>query len=75
MKITLFTANQFRHNYLINSLSVVSKELYVVQENDTLFPGEIQGHYPSSDIYKDYFINVLRAQENYLEKIILTLKT
>ena len=44
MKITLFTANQFRHNYLINLLSGVSKELYVVQENDTLYPGEVQGH-------------------------------
>lgn len=63
MKITLFTANQFRHNYLINLLSKFSKELYVVQENDTIFPGEIGGHYPTSDIYKNYFSNVVHAQK------------
>ena len=74
MKITLFTANQFRHNYLINSLSVVSKELYVVQENDTLYPGEVQGHYPSSDIYKNYFSNVLRAQEKLFGKDYINAK-
>ena len=74
MKITLFTANQFRHNYLINSLSGVSKELYVVQENDTLYPGEVQGHYPSSDIYKNYFSNVLKAQEKLFGKDYINAK-
>ena len=75
MKITLFTANQFRHNYLINFLSVVSKELYVVQENDTFYPGEVQGHYLSSDIYKNYFSNVLKAQEKLFGKDYIMLKT
>ena len=53
MKITLFTSNQSRHNYLINKLSKISSELFVVQENDTLFPGEVPGHYPASDQYKN----------------------
>ena len=71
MKITLFTSNQSRHNYLINSLSKISKDLYVVQENDTLFPGIIEGHYPASKIYQEYFLNVINAQkelfgENYI---------
>ena len=71
MKITLFTSNQSRHNYLINKLSKISSELFVVQENDTLFPGEVPGHYPASDQYKNYFANVLAAQkklfkENYI---------
>tara|TARA_Y100000816_G_scaffold208565_1_gene154358 strand:+ start:64 stop:846 length:783 start_codon:yes stop_codon:yes gene_type:complete len=74
MKITLFTANQFRHNYLINLLSGVSKELYVVQENDTLYPGEVPGHYPSSDIYKNYFSNVLKAQEKLFGKNYISAK-
>ena len=63
MKITLFTANQSRHNYLINLLSKIATELYVVQENDTLFPGIIPGHYPASEIYKEYFTNVIDAQK------------
>ncbi len=62
MKITLFTANQSRHNYFINLLSSISTELNVVQENDTLFPGGIEGHYPASNIFNDYFKNVVRAQ-------------
>ena len=32
MKITLFTSNQPRHNYLINNLSKVCKKIYVIQE-------------------------------------------
>ena len=64
MKITLFTANQSRHNYLINLLSSISDEMNVVQENDTLFPGNKEGHYPASDIYKLYFDKVIEAQES-----------
>ena len=63
MKITLFTANQSRHNYLINHLSRISSELFVVQENDTRFPGTVPGHYPSSEIYEDYFKNVREAEK------------
>ena len=33
MKITLFTANQVRHNYLANLFSNIATELNVVQEN------------------------------------------
>ena len=71
MKITLFTSNQSRHNYFINLLSEISTELYVVQENDTIFPGIITGHYPANETYKKYFSNVVNAQlelfgENYI---------
>ena len=41
MKITLFTSNKNRHNYLINLLSEVSDELFVIQECGTIFPGII----------------------------------
>ena len=40
MKITLFTSNNHRHNYLINLLSNVCDELCVVQECRALFPGK-----------------------------------
>ena len=76
MKIILiFTANQSRHNYLINLLSSISTELNVVQENDTLFPGNIEGHYPASEIFDNYFKNVVRAQKKLLEIISSKRKT
>jgi len=62
MKITLFTANQNRHNYLVNLLSNNCDELFVVQENRTIFPGIVPGHYPASEIMKKYFKNVINAQ-------------
>ena len=58
MKITLFTSNKNRHNYLINLLSTISDELFVIQECDTIFPGVIPGRYQASPIMKKYFENV-----------------
>ena len=60
MKITLFTSNKNRHNYLINLLSEVSKELFVVQECGTIL--SVPGHYQASPIMKKYFENVINAQ-------------
>ena len=62
MKITLFTSNKNRHNYLINLLSEVSDQLYVIQECGTIFPGIVPGHYQASSIMKKYFENVNNAQ-------------
>ena len=62
MKITLFTSNNKRHNYLINLLSEVSDELNVIQECGTIFPGIVPGHYQASPIMKKYFENVNNAQ-------------
>ena len=62
MKITLFTSNKNRHNYLINLLSEVSDQLYVIQECGTIFPGIVPGHYQASPIMKKYFENVNNAQ-------------
>ena len=62
MKITLFTSNNNRHNYLINLLSTISDEIFVVQECGTIFPGIIPGHYQASTIMKQYFENVNNAQ-------------
>jgi len=64
MKITLFTSNKNRHNYLINLLSEVSDELYVIQECGTIFPGIVPGHYQVSSIIKKYFENVNNAQSH-----------
>jgi len=62
MKITLFTSNNKRHNYLINLLSEISDELYVIQECGTIFPGIFLGHYQASPIMKKYFENVNNVQ-------------
>ena len=62
MKVTLFTSNNKRHNYLINLLSGISDELYVIQECGTIFPGIIPDHYQTSSNMKKYFENVNNAQ-------------
>ena len=74
MKITLFTANQNRHNYLVNLLSNNCDELFVVQENRTIFPGIVSGHYPVSEMMKKYFKNVTNAQSKIFEKSYINSK-
>ena len=74
MKITLFTANQNRHNYLVNLLSNNCDELFVVQENRTIFPGIVSGHYPVSEMMKKYFKNVINAQSKIFEKSYINSK-
>jgi methionyl-tRNA formyltransferase len=75
MKITLFTSNNKRHNYLINLISKFCDELFVVQECGTIFPGTVPGHYPVSATMNKYFENVNFAQNklfgnSYLKKNI-----
>ena len=62
MKITLFTKNRNRHNYLINLLSEISSELFVIQESVTVFQGIVPDRYQASKIMKEYFENVSNAQ-------------
>ena len=62
MKITLFTSNKNRHNYLINLLSKFCDELFVIQECGTIFPGVVPGHYPASNTMKNYFKEVFNAE-------------
>ena len=59
MKITLFTSNNNRHNYLINLLSEIAEELFVVQECSTNL--SVPSHYQDSLILK-YFQHVINAQ-------------
>jgi len=60
MKVTLFTSNKIRHNYLINLLSEISDELFVVQECGTIH--SVPSYYQASPIMKNYFENVTNAQ-------------
>ncbi len=65
MKITLFTSNKHRHNFLINLLSKNCKELYVIQETDTVFQGLNEGRYIKSPTIKNYFDKVNNAQKTF----------
>tara|TARA_B100002051_G_C16632893_1_gene584262 strand:- start:2 stop:796 length:795 start_codon:yes stop_codon:yes gene_type:complete len=67
MRITLFTSNDIRHNYLINLLSEICNDLFVVQECGTIFPGTIPGHYPPSKIIEKYFRKVNDAQKELFD--------
>lgn len=62
MRITIFTSNQPRHLALINKLSSISAEIYVVQECTTTFPGLVQDFYNKSEVMQMYFKNVLAAE-------------
>lgn len=80
MKITLLTSNRNRHNYLINLLSTVCDELFVIQECGTIFPGAVPGHYPVSNLMVKYFEKVNNAQlkffgNTYVGKYSKNIKT
>lgn len=62
MKITVLTSNKSRHNYLVNKLSNVCKELFIIQENSTIFPGINPGRNKKSNTMKKYFQKVNHAQ-------------
>ena len=62
MKVTLFTSNNLRHNYLINLLSNFCDELWVIQECKTLFTGKKDKKYQNKNIIEEYFKKVLEAQ-------------
>ena len=62
MKITIFTSNQNRHNYFINYLNNVADELFVIQENRTILPGIVPSNYPQSQLMKQYFSQVVEAE-------------
>ncbi len=62
MRITIFTSNQPRHLALINKLSLISTEIYAIQECTTVFPGLVQDFYIKSEVMQMYFQNVLTAE-------------
>ena len=68
MKVTLFTSNNNRHNYLINLLFNICDELWVVQECKTLFPGKNADRYSKSKIIESYFNYVKEAENKIFRK-------
>tara|TARA_X000000950_G_C13917002_1_gene661522 strand:- start:1025 stop:1852 length:828 start_codon:yes stop_codon:yes gene_type:complete len=67
MKITLFTSNGRRHNYLINLLSIVCDELWVIQECKPFWlKNDLKTNFKNKIIGK-YFDKVLNAEEEIFE--------
>jgi hypothetical protein len=62
MNITLFTSTQPRHLFLIETLANIADELYVVQETNTVFPGQSPGIFRNSSTMKTYFDQVNAAE-------------
>ena len=58
----MLTSNYIRHINLINMLSNVCDQLFVIQESKTIFPGFIKSNYTPSSIKTKYFENVMVAQ-------------
>lgn len=76
MRVTIITSNLPRHNYLVNRLSKLNCQLYVIQECQTYFPGKTKGvHYDVNEISKRYFQSVNKAQKKFFGKTkLLNLK-
>jgi len=68
MRITLFTSNNHRHNYLINLLSNFCDELWVVQECKILFTGKNDERYQASNVIEKYFNKVIEAQNKIFKQ-------
>ena len=62
MKLTLFTSNQPRHLALIERASRIAESVFVVQECNTVFPGQVQDFYARSPVMQRYFSNVIAAE-------------
>lgn len=63
MKITVFTSNQPRHISLIEALSLISDEVYAVQECNTIFPGKVDDFFRRSEVMQEYFSHVIEAEK------------
>ena len=62
MKITLFTSNNIRHDYLINLFSKISSKLFVVKECKSLSSVNLEENLENLNITNRYFRSVNIAQ-------------
>ena len=65
MKVTIFTSNNLRHNFLVNFMSNFCDELWVVQECRTLFTEKDYSLKKPSELMKNYFVKVKEAQNKF----------
>ena len=74
MKITIFTSNNYRHNNLVNEIGKIADEIFVIQECNTLFPGNVSDFRIKNRIIKKYFEQVSNAQKKIFNNEPLSLK-
>ena len=68
MKITIFTSNNQRHNYLINTLSDVCEKLFVIQECKNRSANKINNKQNNNSLISSYFENVTKAENKFFKK-------
>lgn len=62
--VTVFTSNQPRHIALINRLNQSFETVYAIQECTTAFPGRVEDFYNRTDVMRDYFTRVMKAEND-----------
>lgn len=63
MRVTVFTGNQPRHLNLVRLFAKIATRVYHVSEVTTLFPGQVTDFFSKSEVMREYFGNVIRAEE------------
>jgi hypothetical protein len=64
MRITIFTGNQPRHLALVNLVAERTNSVYAVLECTTLFPGTVPDFFKKSEVMREYFGHVQRAERS-----------
>ena len=72
MKITVFTSNHTRHNYLCNQLSEIADEIFIIQEVETLEVGKKLSEYKRKSNYLfNHFKNIYKAEKKFFKESFL----
>ena len=74
MKITLLTSNKNRHNYLVNLLSQISEEVFVIQESKNIVSNLKMNQNTKSMIMEEYFEKVNKAEQTFFGNSIINNK-
>ncbi len=63
MKVTIFSSNQPRHLNLAREFSEISKEVFLISEVNTVFPGQVDDHFKKSEVMQSYLMNVISSEK------------
>lgn len=61
-KVTVFTSNSARHQYLISQLQREFDDIFVISECTSVYPGANSGFFNKSDVMREYFTRVKQAE-------------
>ena len=64
MKVTIFSSNQPRHLNLALEFSRVADQVFFVSEVNTVFPGQIEDFFKTSEVMQTYFQKVINSERN-----------